>query len=445
MVNHDLTVGKPSSVLIKFCLPLLGSMLFQQMYNLADSFVVGKFVGENALAAVGNSYEITLVFIAFAFGVNVGCSVIVGQLFGAGRFAELKTAVYTTFISGGSLCAALMTAGLLFGSQLLQIINTPQAVFAESLLYLKIYTLGLPFLFFYNIATGIFSALGDSKTPFQFLAVSSTANILVDILFVNVFHMGVAGVAWATFLCQGVSCLLAVTVVMGRLKRISAEKETKLFSWMILKKIALVAIPTIFQQCFISVGNVVVQGVINSFGTAVMAGYSAAIKLNNLVISSFTTLGNGVSNFTAQNLGAGKLGRIKSGMKHGVKLAWVLCIPIVLLYFLCASGIVGIFMEDPSGEAVAQGAAFLKIVSPFYFVIAAKLVSDGVLRGSGMMRQFMIGTLTDMIVRVVLVHILSGIFGSVGIWLAWPFSFMLGTTLSLWFYRGGVWKNEKEA
>jgi len=256
--------------------------------------------------------------------------------------------------------------------------------------------------------------------------------------------MGVAGVAWATFLCQGVSCVLAVAVVLKRLTGIPAGEGIKRFSWEILRKIALVAIPTIFQQCFISVGNVVVQGVINSFGTAVMAGYSAAIKLNNLVISSFTTIGNGVSNFTAQNLGAKKLGRIKSGMKQGVRLVWLLCIPIVLLYFFGAREITGFFMEQPDGAAMAEGARFLMIVSPFYFLISTKLVSDGVLRGSGMMRQFMFGTLTDMIVRVLLVYVLSSVFGSIGIWLAWPFSFVCGTALSLYFYRGGVWKDAKE-
>ena len=176
-MNKDLTVGDPAKVLWKFCLPLFGSIIFQQLYNIADSFVAGKFIGENALAAVGNSYEITLIFIAFAFGCNIGCSVIVSQLFGAKKLGEMKTAVYTTFISSAVVCAALMLAGTLGCDGLLRLINTPENVFADSKLYLDIYILGLPFVFFYNIATGIFSALGDSKTPFVFLACSSVANI----------------------------------------------------------------------------------------------------------------------------------------------------------------------------------------------------------------------------------------------------------------------------
>ena len=437
-MNKDLTIGKPSTVLWKFCLPLFGSIIFQQLYNIADSLVAGKFIGEDALAAVGNSYEITLIFIAFAFGTNVGCSVIVGQLFGAKRFRELKTAVYTTLIAGGVLCAVLMAGGFLLSFELLYLINTPENVMADSKLYLDIYMLGLPFVFFYNIATGLFSALGDSRTPFLFLATSSTANIAVDILFVTAFQMGVAGVAWSTFLCQGVSCILAVVVVFRQFKTIGTAEKTPIFSWYLLKWIAVVAVPSILQQSFISVGNILIQGIINSFGSAVMAGYSASIKLNNLVISSFTTLGNGISNYTAQNLGAHKIDRIHAGQRSGLKLVWLLCIPIAVLYFFGGRVVVSIFMDSPGGEAMTVGVQFLRIVAPFYFVVSAKLVTDGVLRGSSMMRQFMIATFSDLILRVVLAKQLSGMLGSVGIWLAWPMGWIVGTILSLLFYYRNV-------
>ena len=201
-MNKDLTVGKPETVLWNFCLPLFGSIIFQQLYNIADSLVAGKFIGENALAAVGNSYEVTLIFIAFAFGCNIGCSVIVSQFFGAKEYGKMKTAISTSCIASAILCGALMAGGMCACRELLHLIRTPTEVFADSKLYLDIYILSLPFVFFYNIATGIFSALGDSRTPFIFLACSSTANIGVDILFVTAFDMGVAGVAWATFLCQ---------------------------------------------------------------------------------------------------------------------------------------------------------------------------------------------------------------------------------------------------
>lgn len=440
-MNKDLTVGKPSSVLWRFCLPLFGSILFQQLYNIADSWVAGKFIGQNALAAVGNSYEITLIFIAFAFGCNMGCSVVVSQLFGAKRYREMKTAVSTAMVSSGALCLLLMGVGLLGSEGLLRLIHTPEEVFADSALYLDIYVWGLPFVFFYNIATGIFSALGDSKTPFLFLAVSSLSNIGMDILFVTAFHMGVAGVAWATFLCQGVSCALAVVVVLGRLRKIPTQGRGALFSPSLFKRFALIAIPSTLQQSFVSLGNILIQSVINGFGTDVMAGYSAAVKLNNLVITSFTTLGNGISNYAAQNIGAGKPDRVKAGFRAGLRLVWLLCVPLTALYCTCGGPLMGFFMEDGSAAATECGVTFLRILSPFYFVVSAKLVSDGVLRGAGMMRQFMGATFADLILRVVFAYVLSAtVLGATGIWCAWPIGWIVGTVLSLFLYRRGPWE-----
>ena len=445
-MNKDLTVGKPETVLWKFCLPLFGSIIFQQLYNIADSFVAGKFVGEDALAAVGNSYEITLIFIAFAFGCNIGCSVIVSQFFGAKNYRDLKTSVYTTLIASGVLCVLLMAAGLGFCESLLRLINTPDNVMADSMLYLRIYCLGLPFVFYYNVATGIFSALGDSKTPFIFLAVSSTSNIGMDILFVTAFKMGVAGVAWATFLCQGVSCILALVFVFKRFATIHTEGHVPVFSLKLLGKISVVAVPSILQQSFISVGNIIIQGVINSFGSSVMAGYSASIKLNNLVITSLTTLGNGVSNYTAQNMGAEKPERVRSGFRAGVKLVWTLCLPLFLLYFFAGRWLVAIFLTEPTGTAMSVGIEILRILAPFYFVVSAKLVADGILRGSGMMGKFMVATFTDLILRVILASVLSKTaLGTTGIWLAWPVGWTIATVCSIAFYRTGVWFHKKDS
>ena len=440
-VNRDLTVGNPGAVLRRFCLPLFGSVIFQQLYNIADSLVAGKFIGESALAAVGNSYEITLLFIAFAFGCNIGCSVVVSQLFGGRAYGEMKTAVTTTLIAAGALCLALMAGGLLGSRALLELIRTPEEVMEASRLYLDIYLWGLPFLFFYNIATGIFSALGDSRTPFLFLALSSTANIGVDILFVTAFDMGVAGVAWATFLCQGVSCLLALAVVFRRLARIPAEGRRPLFSAAALGRVAAIAVPSILQQSFISVGNIVIQGAINGFGTGVMAGYSAAVKLNNLVVTSFTTLGNGVSNFTAQNLGAGKTERIDQGFRAGLGLVWAICLPVAAAYLLAGRQLLCLFIDAPTQTALDTGVTFLRLLSPFYFVVSAKLTADGVLRGTGSMGRFMAATFTDLILRVTLALVLSRTgLGATGIWLAWPIGWTTATVLSLLFYRTGPWR-----
>lgn len=442
-MNKDLTTGKPETVLWRFCLPLFGSILFQQLYNIADSLVAGKFIGENALAAVGNSYEITLIFIAFAFGCNMGCSVIVSQLFGARDYGKLKTAVSTTCIFSATLCGVLMLVGIFGCGPLLHLIRTPEEVFADSQLYLDIYVWGLPFVFFYNIATGIFSALGDSRTPFYFLAVSSTSNIAVDILFVRAFDMGVAGVAWATFLCQGISCILAVLTVWKRLGNIRVKERPPIFDGELLKKILVIAIPSILQQSFISVGNILIQSVINGFGPSVMAGYSAAVKLNNLVITSFTTIGNGISNFSAQNLGAHKYGRIRECFRAGIKMVWCLCIPFCILYIVFGRYLLLLFMEKDSASALLTGMQFLWILSPFYFVVSAKLIADGILRGISAMKQFMVGTFTDLILRVVLAFVLSDLTQSaMGIWCAWPIGWSIAMVLSVFFYRKAYQKLE---
>ncbi len=444
-MNKDLTEGKAETVLWQFCLPLFGSIIFQQLYNIADSLVAGKFIGENALAAVGNSYEITLIFIAFAFGCNIGCSVIVSTFFGAKEYAKLKEAVSTALIGSGVLCAVLMLTGILSCGALLKMIQTPAEILSDSRLYLDIYIWGLPFMFFYNISTGIFSAMGDSRTPFYFLAVSSVTNIFMDIWFVAGLHMGIAGVAWATFICQGVSCVLAVTVVMKRLKGIQTDQPHALFSWSICRRILKVAVPSTLQQSFISIGNIILQSVINGFGPGVIAGYSAAIKLNNLVITSFTTLGNGVSNYAAQNIGAGKMKRIPEGFKAGLKLVWILSILLSSLYLFGGKQLLMLFMNEPSGEAMKTGMTFLRIVSPFYIVISAKLVADGILRGASRMNEFMIATFTDLILRVCLAILLSKTsLGSTGIWCSWPIGWITATILSISFYRRGPWLRKAE-
>lgn len=435
-MNRDLTVGKPEQVLWRFCLPLFGSIIFQQLYNIADSFVAGKFIGENALAAVGNSYEITLIFIAFAFGCNIGCSVVVSQLFGAKDYTQMKTAVNTAMLASGILCALLMVLGICGCDMLLERINTPAELLADSALYLDIYIWGLPFVFFYNISTGVFSALGDSRTPFIFLACSSTANVGVDILFVTAFDMGVAGVAWATFLCQGISCILALIFVFRRLHQIKTREKPGLFSFRLMKRIAVVAIPSILQQSFISVGNIIIQSVINGFGSAVVAGYSGAVKLNNLVITSFTTLGNGISNYTAQNLGAQKPERIRSGFRAGVKLVWLLSLPLYVLYFFGGEMLLRLFMDAPSQTALSTGILFLRILAPFYFVISAKLVIDGILKGAGMMARFMAVTLIDLVLRTSLAVVLAKTaLGVTGVWCAWPVGWSAALIMSMIFYR----------
>ena len=426
-MNRNLSEGNPAGVLIRFALPLLGSMLFQQLYNIADSFVAGRFIGENALAAVGNSYEITLIFIAFAFGCNMGASVLVSQYYGAGRLKEMRSAITTSAISVGVLAIALIVLGMLFTDPLLELINTPPEIMEDSAVYLDIYIMGLLFLFFYNLATGIFTAMGDSRTPFIFLAVSSTANIFADILFVTAFGMGVDGVAWATFICQGLSCIAACIAIIKRLRATVPVSDAPLFDTHIFRRFLIVAIPSVMQQSFVSVGNIIVQSVVNSFGASVIAGYSAAIKLNNMCVTSITTLGNAVSSFSAQNVGARDFARAKKGFRIGVAMTYAFCLPVFILFFFC------------SRTVPRSGMAFLRIVSPFYFVVSLKIVSDAVIRGAGDMTPFMISTFSDLILRVGLAIIFSAFWGSVGIWLSWPVGWAVGAIVSLIFLRSGHW------
>ena len=218
------------------------------------------------------------------------------------------------------------------------------------------------------------------------------------------------------------------------------------FSFAILGKVAVIAVPSILQQSFISVGNIVIQSVINTFGSEVMAGYSAAVKLNNMVVTSLTTLGNGISNYTAQNMGAGKHARVKQGFRAGLAIVWIICVPVCALYLIAGKYLMYAFLDDVSGAALKTGLTFLRVISPFYFVIAAKLVADGVLRGSGMMKQFMIATFTDLVLRVALAEVLALTpLGTTGIWMAWPCGWCVSAVLSIIFYRGGAWNKMPDA
>lgn len=439
----DLTVGKPEEVLWKFSIPMFISVAFQQMYNIADSVIAGKFAGEDALAAVGASYPITMIFMAIAVGSNIGCSVVISQLFGAKQYGKMKTAVYTTLLASLALSVVLTMAGLLGTDALMGMIQTPENIFSDGALYLRIYIGGFLFLFLYNICTGIFQSLGDSRTPLYFLIGSSVGNVLLDLLFVAGFHWGVAGVAWATFLAQGVACVLAFFTLMLRLRGIETPGQTAVFSKEMLRRVCLIAIPSILQQSFISIGNIFIQGLINGFGSSVIAGYSAAVKLNTFTITSFTTLANGLSSFTAQNIGAGKTERVKMGFRAGVKMAMGVAIPFFAVFFFLGDRMILLFMEEGGSLAMETGVSFLKIVSPFYFLISLKLMADGVLRGAGDMKHFMVATFTDLILRVVLSFVLAGPLGTVGIWISWPIGWAVATVMSLGFYGSGKWKVRK--
>ncbi len=437
----DLTVGNPQKVLVTFTIPMFISVVFQQLYNIADSVIAGKFAGEDALAAVGASYPITMIFMAVAVGSNVGCSVLISNLFGAKKYEQMKTAVSTTLISAVVLAVLMTVLGLLGTRWLMNMIHTPDNIFGDGAYYLRIYIAGFIFVFLYNIATGVFSALGDSKTPLYFLIGSSIGNILLDLLFVACFHWGVGGVGWATFIAQGAACILALFALKNRIKNIKTTQAIAFYSKEMFGKVCRLAVPSILQQSFVSVGNIFIQSLINQNGSHVIAGYSAAVKLNTFAITSATTLGNGISNFTAQNLGAGQLERVKSGVKGGIKMSAAIAVLFTAAFCAAASFFIQLFMNETSDQlALSTGTQFLYIVSPFYIIIAMKLLFDGVLRGGGAMKSFMAATFTDLFLRVVLAYVLSAHFGVLGIWYSWPIGWTISAVFSAAFYLRGNWK-----
>ena len=431
----DLTAEHPKKTLWRFALPMFMSVMFQQMYNIADSAIAGRFAGEDALAAVGASYPITVIFMAFAVGSNLGASVVVSRLFGAKDLGRMKSAVYTAFIACGAMSLVLTGLGYVFCGAMMEAIHTPANIFGDGELYLKIYVLGLTFLFLYNVCTGVFTALGDSRTPLYFLIGSSVGNVVLDYWFVAGLGMGVAGVAWATFIAQGVSAVLALAALALRLRGIRTDKRVVLFDIILLSQIAAIAVPSIMQQSVLSIGNMFVQEIVNRYGSAVIAGYSGAIKLNTFAINAFMSLGGCLSSYTAQNLGAGKMERIPLGFRTGIRLSLCAAIPFFALYFGFSRQMMGLFLNGDSGEAIASGMEFLRIVSPMYFMISIKLTTDGIIRGSGAMGYFVLATVPDLILRIIVANLLAGRFGSTGIWMAWPFGWVAATVLTIIFYR----------
>ncbi|MDD3571235.1 MAG: MATE family efflux transporter [Lachnospiraceae bacterium] len=440
----DLTVGTPSKTLWMYTVPLVLSTIFQQLYTMADSMIAGKYAGKAALAAVGASYPITMIFIALAAGTNIGCSVVISQLFGSKKMEGMKTAAYTSIVSTFALSVFMTVLGAFFCSGMIKMLNTPQDIFYESSLYLRIYIFGVVFLFMYNTCNGIFTALGDSKTPLYFLIMSSVFNVVLDLVFVIKFKWGVAGVAWATFIAQGVAGVMAFFVLINRLKKIETKGKVSFFSIGMLKRISVMAVPSACQKSFVSVGNLMIQTLVNSFGSDVIAGFSAGMRINTFVVTNIITLGNGLSGYVAQNYGACKVDRVKEGVKAGYIMMSVFALVSTLILMLFPGQLMGLFVDPTEGLAVIDvGAKFLRVVAPFFVVACLKICCDSVLRGTSCAVPFMVTTFADLILRVGLSFILVDSFGEMGIWYSWPIGWAIGAVLSFIFYKSGIWNKAK--
>lgn len=438
----DLTTGSPGKGLLLFALPLILGNLFQQFYNMVDTIIVGKYVGQDALAAVGASYALTTVFVMIAIGGGTGASVIISQFLGAKENSKMKTAISTAMITFLVTSIVLGLFGIAANRQILSALHTPDNIMPDATLYLKIYFIGLPFLFMYNILASIFNALGDSKTSLYFLIFSSLLNIVLDLYAVRVLNMGVAGVAIATVIAQGIAAVLSFLVLMKKLK--AYEGKGNHFDKEILKKMIIVAIPSIIQQSIVSVGMLLVQSVVNGFGSAVLAGYTAGMRLESICIVPMISMGNAVSTFTAQNMGADRTERVRKGYRVSYAIIAVFAVIICAVLLLFKHPLVNLFMEEgATGEAFDTGVSYLSFIAYFFIFIGLKAATDGVLRGAGDVFVFTIANLVNLAFRVSFAFLMAPLIGVQAVWFAVPIGWIINYTISGLRYLTGKWSQKK--
>ena len=446
MKKYDMLSDSPAKSLFFFALPMILGNLFQQFYNLADSVIVGRFLGEDALAAVGASYSLTNVFIMIAIGGGIGASVITSQYFGAKNYAKMRTSAYTSLISYLILSVILAVFGYAFHPGILTLLKTPQNIYADACTYLKIYFTGLPFLFMYNVLSAKFNALGRSKIPLFLLIFSSLLNVGLDILAVSALNMGIAGAAAATVFSQGISAVISLIILIKLLsgyKKDNDEKE-QLYSFKLLWRITRISIPSIIQQSIVSVGILLCQSAVNSFGSSVLAGYTAASRIESICVVPMIATGNAVSTFTAQNLGAKNPERVQKGFAAGVKMVGCFAVILLIAVKLFGNMAVRAFLDENSTAAAYEtGAAYAGFLAFFYVLIGLKATSDGVLRGAGDMPVYMTANLVNLASRVLIANLLSPIYGVQMIWYAIPIGWFLNFVISYVWYRTGRWKNKR--
>lgn len=436
--------GKPWVSLILFGLPIMLGNLFQQFYNLIDSAVVGRFVGEDALAAVGASYSVTNVFIAVAIGGGMGCGVIISQYLGAGRINAMKTAARTAMLTFLAVSLTLGILGFFLSRRILVWMDTPANVLSAASVYLQIYFCGLPFLFMYNIQSAIFNALGDSRTPLLLLIFSSVLNVILDVWFVISLYLGVAGVAIATLIAQGISAVISLILLTRKIRFLRIPEEdtgpSSVFSGKILASMGRVALPSILQQSIVSIGMLLVQAVINGFGSSVLAGYTAAMRIQSVCIVPLLALGNAVSTFTAQNMGAGRPDRIRRGYRSCYLILLALCLAIFILLRLNAGGLISLFLDSSHDRtALDTGVSCTLFLSWFYLFMGLKAITDGVLRGAGDAAAFTLANLANLAIRTAAAWLFAPVLGAAAVWYSIPMGWAVNYLISGLRYLTGKW------
>jgi putative MATE family efflux protein len=409
-----------------------------------DTIVVGNFVGERALGAVGASSAISFLFIALAMGLSIGASVVISQYFGAKKLADMKSSISTILLFAGGLSALLSVIGVICNQWILTLMRIPEDMMDQASTYLSIYFAGLFFLFLYNALNAIYNALGSSIIPFFFLVLSSIVNIGLDLYFVIEFNMGVAGVAYATLIAQGLSAVLSFFVLISRIRKMKIGKRWKYFDINILKTIFRVAVPSIIQQSIVSLGVIFVQALVNGYGTIVVAGFTAATKIDMVAIVPMINIGNAVSNFTGQNMGAGKIERIRQGLKAGLIMSNVIAIIVTISLLIWGDIFIrGFVRSDSDPRVIEVGMSYLRVVGVCYILMGTMNIFNGILRGSGDMKGFMRCTLANFSTRVILSYLLVGLVGKEIIWYSVSVGWAVGLIYSFTRYRSGRWKEKK--
>ena len=445
-MTKDLTKGNVWKTLLLFAIPMVLGNLFQQFYNIADTIIVGRTIGAEAIGAVGVSFPIVFMQIAVSVGIGIGSSVIISQLFGAKKLKEVKKASYTSLICTviGGLIFTLI--GEIIARPILVFLKTPEPIMLAALDYLRVIFYGSLAVFVYNVSTAIFNALGNSKAPLVFLTISTIMNIFLDIYCIVNLRMGVKGAAVATVISQVFSALLAIIYLMIKLRGIDDEKIEKYFDFKLFKSISKIALPSMLQQSFVGFGMMALQGAANLFGTNVVAGYTAACKIDAIVILPILNLSNALATFAAQNIGAKKIERVKEGFKVSMIASVIFCISIAIVIYNFGDVFINMFLNDnaaANAEVVAFGTKYLQKLFIYYILMAVFFNTCSILRGAGEMKSFLASSIVNMAVRIAFANIMVKHIGQSAIWYAIVAGWVVGGTISVFKYLQGTWMEIK--
>ena len=431
MMSKDgyLITDTPLKALTVFALPMILGSFFQQVYNMADSIIVGQYVGSSALAAVGACAALTNVFICVALGAGVGAGVLVSRYYGSGNYSRMKTIVSTSLISFLILSVFLGIFGFCFSHLMLGVLQTPADILDEAGLYLRVYFVGFPFLFMYNILSTMFTSIGESKIPLALLIFSSVLNILMDIWMVAGLGLGVFGAAVATLIAQGISAILSLVIFFCRMRRY--KSSFRLFDGQELRSMLKIAVPSVLQQSTVSVGMMIVQAVVNPFGTQALAGYAATMRVENVFSLIFVSIGNAVSPYVSQNLGAGKIGRIRKGYHAALVLDICFAVLAFAVIETLHTPISSLFLgKDGTAFAYQVSGDYMRWLGYFFIFMGIKMATDGVLRGLGIMRPFLAANMVNLAIRLAVALICAPRFGIEFVWLAVPAGWLANFLIS---------------